>query len=144
MRATSASSARPPRSCSGHAQGETALRGPLQRCADGQSSLDFTGRCGRWPFSQVKIACYASIVLTFILVILWPLPMHIGGGVFNEGGLAIWVVLEILWAVIGGVVITVPPAGRSRAGAPVTEAGSSHTAIRRLLQERGRHRAKKR
>merc|ERR1719353_1634718 len=58
---------------------------------------------------QVKIACYASIVLTFILVILWPLPMHIGGGVFNEGGLAIWVVLEILWAVIGGVVITVLP-----------------------------------
>merc|ERR1712072_585411 len=58
---------------------------------------------------QVKIACYASIILTFILVILWPLPMHIGGGVFNEGGLAVWVVLEILWAVIGGVVITVLP-----------------------------------
>jgi hypothetical protein len=35
--------------------------------------------------------------------------MHIGGGVFNVGGLAIWVVLEILWAVIGGVVITVLP-----------------------------------
>jgi hypothetical protein len=44
-----------------------------------------------------------------ILVILWPLPMHIGGGIFSEGGLAFWVVLEILWAVIGGVVITVLP-----------------------------------
>jgi hypothetical protein len=42
-------------------------------------------------------------------VILWPLPMHMGGGVFSEGGLAFWVVLEILWAVVGGVVITVLP-----------------------------------
>jgi hypothetical protein len=58
---------------------------------------------------QVKIACWASIILTVILVILWPLPMHMGGGVFSEGGLAFWVVLEILWAVVGGVVITVLP-----------------------------------
>ena len=32
--------------------------------------------------TQVKIAIYASIGLTIILLVLWPIPMHIGHGVF--------------------------------------------------------------
>merc|ERR1719390_123586 len=59
---------------------------------------------------HVKIAIIASVVLTFVLLVLWPLPMHGGGGVFSEGGFTIWVVLEILWALIAGVVIIVLPA----------------------------------
>merc|ERR1719310_745522 len=59
---------------------------------------------------HVKIAIIASVVLTFILLVLWPLPMHGGAGVFSEGGFTIWVVLEILWAIIGGAVIIVLPA----------------------------------
>jgi len=61
---------------------------------------------------QVKIAVGASLVLTFILLVLWPLPMHYGGGVFSEGGFTFWVVLEMLWAIIGGIVII---------GLPLTE-----------------------
>jgi len=54
---------------------------------------------------HVKIAVGASLVLTFILLVLWPLPMHYGGGVFSEGGFTVWVVLEMLWAIMGGIVI---------------------------------------
>merc|ERR1719408_746606 len=59
---------------------------------------------------HVMVAIVASVTLTFILLILWPLPMHGGAGVFSEGGFTIWVVLEILWAIIGGIVIIVLPA----------------------------------
>merc|ERR1719324_577870 len=58
---------------------------------------------------HVKIAIIASVVLTFVLLVLWPLPMHGGSGVFSEGGFTIWVVLEILWAVIAGLVIIILP-----------------------------------
>merc|ERR1719478_636648 len=59
---------------------------------------------------QVNIAIVASVVLTFILLVLWPLPMHGGAGVFSEGGFTIWVVLEIVWALIAGAVIIILPA----------------------------------
>merc|ERR1719359_107546 len=59
---------------------------------------------------QVKLAVGASIVLTVVLLVLWPIPMHLGAGVFSESGFSIWVALEIAWAVVGGVVIIVMPA----------------------------------
>merc|ERR1719375_2738713 len=59
---------------------------------------------------HVTVAIVASVTLTFILLILWPLPMHWGAGVFSEGGFTVWVVLEILWAVVAGVVIIILPA----------------------------------
>merc|ERR1711959_401403 len=58
---------------------------------------------------QVKIAYAASIVLTFVLIILWPLPMHFGGGVFPKGGFTFWVAVEMLWALIGGITIIILP-----------------------------------
>eukprot|EP00971_Amphidinium_carterae_P029787 586255-Amphidinium_carterae.1 len=54
---------------------------------------------------QVKVAVVASVVLTVILLVLWPLPMHGAAGVFSEGGFTIWVTLELVWAIIGGIVI---------------------------------------
>jgi hypothetical protein len=54
---------------------------------------------------HVKIAIGASVGLTMILLVLWPLPMHYGGGVFSKGGFTFWVVVEMLWAIIGGIVI---------------------------------------
>jgi len=59
---------------------------------------------------QVKIAIIASIVLTVVLLVLWPLPMHLGAGVFSEGGFTFWVALEIIWALVGGIVIIFMPA----------------------------------
>jgi hypothetical protein len=59
---------------------------------------------------QVKVAVYASLALTFFMLVLWPLPMHIGGGVMSEGGFGFWIVIEILWCVVGGTVIILQPA----------------------------------
>jgi len=54
---------------------------------------------------QVKIAVGASVILTLILLVLWPIPMHLGGGVFSKGGFTVWVTLEVIWALFGGIVI---------------------------------------
>merc|ERR1719160_1765003 len=40
--------------------------------------------------TQVKIAVYASIFLTIFLLVLWPIPMHIGTGVMGEGSFGAW------------------------------------------------------
>jgi len=58
---------------------------------------------------QVKIAIWSSVVLTVILLVVWPIPMHLGGGVFSEGGFTIWVALEMIWAILGGIVIIFMP-----------------------------------
>lgn len=58
---------------------------------------------------QVKIATGASLVLTFVLLVLWPLPMHGAAGVFGKGGFTFWVVLQIGWALVGGIVIVTLP-----------------------------------
>lgn len=54
---------------------------------------------------QVTIAIIASLVLTLVLLVLWPLPMHGATGVFGKGGFSVWVTLEIIWALVGGIVI---------------------------------------
>merc|ERR1719428_2395411 len=58
---------------------------------------------------QVKIAVWASIILTIILLVLWPIPQHVGGGVMSEGGFGAWVGVEIIWALIGAIVIILMP-----------------------------------
>merc|ERR1711881_528782 len=58
---------------------------------------------------QVKIAIYASIILTILLLVLWPIPMHVGTGVLSEGGFGAWVAVEIIWALVGGLVIIIMP-----------------------------------
>eukprot|EP00929_Paragymnodinium_shiwhaense_P031739 TRINITY_DN17714_c1_g1_i1.p2 TRINITY_DN17714_c1_g1~~TRINITY_DN17714_c1_g1_i1.p2 ORF type:complete len:257 (+),score=81.03 TRINITY_DN17714_c1_g1_i1:77-772(+) len=54
---------------------------------------------------QVTIAIVASVVLTIVLLVLWPLPMHFATGVFGKGGFTVWVTLEMAWAIVGGIVI---------------------------------------
>merc|ERR1719213_1312936 len=58
---------------------------------------------------QVKIAVYASIILTIILLVLWPIPMHVGTGVLSEGGFGAWVAVEIICALIGAIIIIIMP-----------------------------------
>mmetsp|Transcript_89403 Transcript_89403/g.278178 ORF Transcript_89403/g.278178 Transcript_89403/m.278178 type:complete len:878 (+) Transcript_89403:65-2698(+) len=58
---------------------------------------------------QVNIAIIASCVLTFILLILWPLPLHGSAGVFSEGSFVFWIVIMMCWAMIAGVVIILLP-----------------------------------
>ncbi|CAE8639554.1 unnamed protein product, partial [Polarella glacialis] len=58
---------------------------------------------------QVKLAIGASLTLTLILLVIWPLPMHGAAGVFSEGGFMAWIVLELGWAIIAGCVIVILP-----------------------------------
>lgn len=58
---------------------------------------------------QVKIAVGASVGLTIILLVLWPLPMHWSGSVMDEGGFTTWVIVEMVWAIVGGIVIICLP-----------------------------------
>jgi hypothetical protein len=71
---------------------------PPKDTADSDSKLNF----------QVKIAIVASIVLTIVLLILWPLPCHFMG-VFSESSFSFWIVLQFLWAIIGGAIIIILP-----------------------------------
>merc|ERR1711959_468171 len=59
---------------------------------------------------QVKVAIWASIILTILLLVLWPIPMHVGSGVLSEGSFGAWVAVEIIWALVGGLVIIIMPA----------------------------------
>jgi hypothetical protein len=59
--------------------------------------------------TQVKIAVYASIFLTIFLLVLWPIPMHVGTGVLSESGFGTWVAFEILWALLGAIIIIIMP-----------------------------------
>merc|ERR1719326_2744598 len=59
--------------------------------------------------TQVKIAVYASIFLTIFLLVLWPIPMHTATGVLSESGFSTWVAFEILWALLGAIIIIVMP-----------------------------------
>jgi len=59
---------------------------------------------------QYKLAVYASVILTVILIILWPFPMMWGLGTFGKGRFTSWVVVEIMWALIGGITIIGLPA----------------------------------
>jgi len=58
---------------------------------------------------QVKIAIGASIFLTIFLLVLWPIPMHVSTGVLSESGFGTWVAFEILWALIGALIIIIMP-----------------------------------
>jgi hypothetical protein len=35
--------------------------------------------------------------------------MHVGTGVLSEGGFGAWVAVEIIWALVGGLVIIIMP-----------------------------------
>merc|ERR1711904_663747 len=58
---------------------------------------------------QVKVAIWASIILTIVLLVLWPIPMHTATGVLSEGGFGAWVGLEIVWALLGAIIIIIMP-----------------------------------
>merc|ERR1719301_450130 len=59
--------------------------------------------------TQVKIAVYASIFLTIFLLVLWPIPMHVSTGVLSESGFGTWVAFEMIWAILGAIIIIIMP-----------------------------------
>ena len=58
---------------------------------------------------EAKRANWQAIILTFILILAWPIPMHLTQGVMGKGGFTIWIAVAFGWGIIGGVVIIVLP-----------------------------------
>ncbi len=52
-------------------------------------------------------------VLTFVLVILWPI-LSIPAQVFSKGYFAFWIVISIGWAFAAGITITIMPLWESQ------------------------------
>jgi len=59
---------------------------------------------------QVRIAQVASVVLTLVLLVLWPIPLHATAGVFSKAGFTGWITVEMIWAIVGGIIIVFLPA----------------------------------
>jgi hypothetical protein len=76
---------------------------------DVEPPKDATLESGAKLETQVKIAIWASVGLTVVLLVLWPIPMHVGVGVFSEGGFGAWVAVEMIWAIVGALIIIIMP-----------------------------------
>jgi Na+/proline symporter len=58
---------------------------------------------------DAKRANIQAVVLTVFLIILWPLPQHVSGGIFEPWGFSVWIGAAFLWGIIGGLVIIIMP-----------------------------------
>jgi hypothetical protein len=54
------------------------------------------------------VAISVSTSLTFILIVMWPIPMYFAG-VFSSMGFMLWTVTSILWILVAAVVILALP-----------------------------------
>ncbi|KAI8610920.1 urea active transporter [Chytriomyces sp. MP71] len=55
------------------------------------------------------IAYWASIVMTVILIIVWPIPMHLSNYVFSKSFFTGWVALGFTWASVAAVTVIFLP-----------------------------------
>lgn len=58
---------------------------------------------------DAKRANTQALALTFFLIILWPVPQHLSGGVFEPWGFTVWVGAAFIWGILGGLVIVILP-----------------------------------
>jgi len=56
-----------------------------------------------------NFAIWASVALTFVLILLWPLPMYFKGYVFSKPFFAFWVSLSIIWAICSTCAVAIYP-----------------------------------
>jgi SSS family transporter len=58
----------------------------------------------------------SSIILTLVLLIIWPIPMYASGYVFSRDFFTGWVILGLVWTIIAACVVTFYPIIESRKG----------------------------
>lgn len=63
-----------------------------------------------------KLGYKLSILLTFILVIAWPMPLYLSGYVFSSAVYVVWVGIAMMWAIAAATVIIILPLVESRIG----------------------------
>lgn len=66
--------------------------------------------------NTARFAYKYALFLTFILVIIWPLPLYVSGYVFSLEYYVIWVYIAIIWATGSAITIILLPIIESRGG----------------------------
>ncbi|KAJ1549705.1 hypothetical protein HK405_002620, partial [Cladochytrium tenue] len=69
------------------------------------------------PDKLAKAATFAygsSIVLTVVLIIIWPIPMFAANYVFSKGFFIGWVVFGLIWSLIAAATVIFLPIWESR------------------------------
>ncbi|CAG8561758.1 14736_t:CDS:2 [Funneliformis caledonium] len=61
-----------------------------------------------------KFAVTSSVVLTIILVLIWPLPMYFSNYVFTKPFFTFWVAISMIWAICATICATIYPVFESR------------------------------
>ncbi|CAG8557028.1 8624_t:CDS:2 [Acaulospora morrowiae] len=61
-----------------------------------------------------RFAVWCSFILTLILIIIWPLPMYFSKYVFSSEFFTFWVVISIVWAILGAYSVVIYPVYESR------------------------------
>src|SRR6185369_7127298 len=54
-------------------------------------------------------AVRSSVVLTLILVVIWPLPMFFARYVFSKPFFTFWVAISMIWAILSAVAVAIYP-----------------------------------
>ncbi len=63
-----------------------------------------------------RVAKRYALVFSFVLVLVWPLPMYISGYILSEFDFHIWVMIAFAWALVAAVSTIVLPILESREG----------------------------
>ncbi|RHZ45366.1 hypothetical protein Glove_680g54 [Diversispora epigaea] len=61
-----------------------------------------------------KFAVWSSVVLTVILVILWPLPLYFSKYVFSKPFFTFWVVISMIWVICSTCAVAIYPIFESK------------------------------
>ncbi|KAH9849395.1 urea transporter [Lenzites betulinus] len=61
-----------------------------------------------------RLAAWASVILTLVMLIIIPLPLFFAQTVYGVGGLTAWVVIGMIWAFCSAIAVVVYPLWESR------------------------------
>jgi SSS family transporter len=63
-----------------------------------------------------KFSVSSGLIMTLVLVVAWPIPLHVAGYVFDAGFYTLWVVIAMVWASGAAAVIIGLPIVEARGG----------------------------
>ncbi|CAG8638451.1 9504_t:CDS:2 [Ambispora gerdemannii] len=61
-----------------------------------------------------RFAVWSSVILTIVLIIIWPLPMYFSSYVFSKPFFTFWVALSIIWAICSTIAVALYPLWESK------------------------------
>lgn len=61
-----------------------------------------------------KVSCIASVLLTFIMDLLIPIPMFLSHYIFSQGFFTAWVIITFIWVFCSAAITTILPLVEAR------------------------------